>query len=100
MLAVPARADLPIRRLGPLEAAVVAAGVPVPHEAVLAIDVIDHAAPGLPSTNDSMPPTVAVTPAALNNFKNGLRSSVLIVASFSQDLSLKRNHQGAGQRVD
>src|SRR5262245_7735514 len=43
MLEVPAGADLAIGRLDPPEAAVTAAVVPVPHEAVLAVDVIDHA---------------------------------------------------------
>jgi hypothetical protein len=41
MLDVPARADLPIRRFGPPEAAVVAPLMPVPQQAVLAIDIID-----------------------------------------------------------
>jgi hypothetical protein len=41
MLDVPARADLPIRRLGPPEAAIAAPIVPVPQQAVLTIDIVD-----------------------------------------------------------
>lgn len=44
VLEVPARADLPIGRLGPTKTAVGAPIVPVPQKAVLAIDIVDQAA--------------------------------------------------------
>jgi len=40
MLHVPARADLAIRGVGPPEAAIPATVVPIPQQAVLAIDVV------------------------------------------------------------
>jgi hypothetical protein len=48
MLDIPARADFPILRLGPLEAAVATPLVPIPQKAVLAIDIINQLVSPLP----------------------------------------------------
>jgi len=50
--------------------------VPVPEQAVLAIDIIDQARSGTTcaSAKDRKPPTAVVRVAPLNSFKKGLRS--------------------------